>query len=119
MTAKTLITAYTKFDQIYPGYINFSREEDGSVVVIMRGDPVTHTDRSYICGHAADKGAHGRCTPGDERCNNYCNMAPQKGPMQDHPAPCSQTFEGKTAIVRLSADEWSRLLSDLSERQAP
>lgn len=25
------------------------------------------------------------CNPGDGICNNYCNMAPQKGPMQSTP----------------------------------
>ena len=25
------------------------------------------------------------CHPGDAICNNYCNMAPQKGPMADMP----------------------------------
>lgn len=43
-------------------------------------------EMSYICGYASDKGAPGRCTPGDDRCNNYCNLAPTKGPMQPHPA---------------------------------
>lgn len=112
MTSK-LITACTTLAPIYPGYVNFSREDDGSVVVIVRGDPVIADDRAFVCGHATDKGAHGRCTPGDERCNNYCNMAPEKGPMQDHPAPCSQTFEGKTVSVRLSAHEWAGVASDI------
>lgn len=42
----------------------------------------------YVCGHARDKGQPGRCTPGDDRCNNYCNLAPQKGPVQAAPAEC-------------------------------
>lgn len=108
------ITAQTTLAPIYPGYINVSCEEDGSVVVIVRGDPKT-VDGAYICGHAADKDAHGRCTPGDEHCNNYCNMAPQKGPMKDSPAPCSQTFEGKTVSVRLSAGEWAGIASAIAK----
>lgn len=32
-----------------------------------------------LCGHD--------CHPGDAVCNNYCNLASQKGPMADHPAP--------------------------------
>lgn len=108
-----LIAARTTFAPIYPGYMNVSRDDDSFVIVTVRGDPETKADRFYICGFAADKGAHGRCTPGDERCNNYCNMAPQNGPMQDHPLPCSQTFEGKTAVVRLSSDEWRELLREL------
>lgn len=39
----------------------------------------------YICGFAHQKGEAGRCTPGDEHCNNYCNMAPQKGSMKCRP----------------------------------
>lgn len=27
------------------------------------------------------------CRPGDATCNNYCNLAPQKGPMQPYPPP--------------------------------
>ncbi|RWP84906.1 MAG: hypothetical protein EOR12_27125 [Mesorhizobium sp.] len=109
-----LLTAYTTLAPVYPGYVNVSQDDDGSVVIIIRGDPETHTDRSYICGHAVDRGKPGRCTPGDVACNNYCNLAPEKGPMVDHPAPCSQTFEGKTATVRLSADEWQKMLGELA-----
>jgi hypothetical protein len=109
-----LIGAYTTLGPIYPGYVNASRDDDGSVVVTTRGDPETR-EGIYICGHAADKGTHGRCTPGDEHCNNYCNMASQKGPMQDSPNPCSQTYEGKTVSVRLSADEWAGLVAEFTK----
>lgn len=108
-----LIAASTTMAPIYPGYVNFSREDDGSVTVITRGDPEVAEDRAYICGYARDKGQPGRCTPGDENCNNYCNMAPQKGPMQDRPKPCTQTFEGKTVSVRLTADEWKELVAGI------
>ncbi|MGN6770584.1 MAG: hypothetical protein ACTHJQ_12180 [Rhizobiaceae bacterium] len=111
-----LIAACTTLAPFYPGYLNFSRDDDGSVVLIARGDPEVAEDRSYICGFARDKGQPGRCTPGDENCNNYCNMAPQKGRMQDHPKPCSQTFEGKTVSVRLTADEWTQFLAEIMER---
>ena len=107
------IAAHTKLTEIYPGYVNVSADDDGSIILTVRGDPETR-DGAYICGHAADKGAHGRCTPGDDRCNNYCNMAPQKGPMQDHPMPCSQTIEGKTAVVRLSRAEWDAFVGALA-----
>jgi hypothetical protein len=107
------MAACTTLAPISPGYVNVSRDDDGSVIITVRGDPETHADRAYICGHSVDRGKPGRCTPGDERCNNYCNLAPEKGPMVDHPAPCSQTFEGKTAAVRLSAEEWVRLFSEL------
>lgn len=108
-----LIAAYTTLAPIYPGYVNISRDDDSSVVIYVRGDPEVRAESVYICGHAVDKGKPGRCTPGDEACNNYCNLAPEKGPMVDHPASCSQTYEGKTAAVKLSAEEWVRLFSEL------
>lgn len=36
-----LITAYTKPDPAYPGYVNVMRLDDGSVVVTVRGDPIS------------------------------------------------------------------------------
>lgn len=108
-----LIAAYTTLEPIYPGFVNVSRNDDGSVVIYVRGSPEIHADGAYICGFVADKGKPGRCTLGDHACNNYCNLATQKGPMVDSPAPCSQTFEGKTAAVRLTADEWVKLLEGL------
>lgn len=107
-----LIAAYTTLAPLYPGYINFSRDDDGSVVISMRGDPRVR-DAAYICSNPSDRGKPGRCLPGDENCNNYCNMAPQKGPMQDHPKPCTQTFEGETVTVRLTAAEWGELFHAL------
>ena len=108
------IAACTTLAPSYPGYVNFSREDDGSVTVTVRGDPQTR-DGAYVCGYARDKGQPGRCTPGDDRCNNYCNMAAEKGPMQDSPAPCEMTIEGATTTVRLSADEWANLLAEASK----
>lgn len=108
-----LITSYTTLEPIYPGFVNVSRADDRSVVLYVRGNPEKR-DAAYICGFAADKGMPGRCSPGDDACNNYCNMAPQKGPMADRPAPCSQTSEGKAATLRLTADEWEKLLAGLA-----
>lgn len=102
------IAAYTAPGAIYPGYVNVSRHPDGSVTVIVRSEPRT-VDGFYICGFAKDKGAHGRCTRGDDRCNNYCNMAPEKGPMAKSPLPCSQTIEGAQASLRLSPDVWAEI----------
>ena len=36
------------------------------------------------------------CNPGDALCNNYCNMAPQKGPMAPHPPRHPDGDEGKS-----------------------
>lgn len=108
--------AHTKLDAIYPGYINFTREDDGSVSVSVRGDPKKVESASYICGFAGrDTGQHGRCTPGDDRCNNYCNMAPSKGPMQPHPAPCVQVICGESVKLSLSAAEFEQLVAAFEE----
>jgi len=96
-----------------PGYINFTREDDGSVSVHLRGNPST-VDGFYICGHASDKGQPGRCTPGDDHCNNYCNLAPQKGPMQPHPAKCSHVKVGATAMLTLSAADFDSFIAGVT-----
>lgn len=105
--------AHTNSDPIYPGYINFTREDDGTVSVHLRGDPKVLEDRFYICGHARDKDQHGRCTPGDDRCNNYCNMAPSKGAMQPKPAPCTQVICGNTVKLTLAAADFEKLIGEL------
>lgn len=111
---RKVITAHTKLDPVYPGYVNISGEADGSVIVTARADP-TVRDGVYICGYASDKGQPGRCTPGDEHCNNYCNQAPEKGPMADSAKACFQTFEGATASVRLSPEEWATIVQQLKD----
>lgn len=108
-----LIAAHTNFEPSYPGYINFTREEDGRVTVFFRGNPSTR-EGCYICGAARYKGHPGRCTPGDEHCNNYCNLAPEKGPMQKHPLPCTHTDEGATGQLTLSADAFSSLMAAIN-----
>ncbi len=109
-----VIHAHTNANSIYPGYINFTREDDGSVSVHLRGDPSV-VDGAYVCGYERDKGQPGRCTPGDDRCNNYCNMAPQKGPMQDSPAPCVQVICAETVKLTLSAADFARLVAGLND----
>lgn len=109
---KELIGAYTKPGGSYPGYINASRDGD-RIVLTVRGDPSRH-DAAFICGNAQDKGQLGRCTPGDDNCNNYCNLAPEKGPMQDRPKPCVQVVEAKTVTLSLSADEFHAVLAALN-----
>jgi len=108
----TLISAHTNGDPLYPGYINFTREDDGTVSVYLRGNPETVAGR-YICGYARDKGQPGRCTPGDDHCNNYCNMAPQKGSMQDAPRDCSHVKAGASTKLTLSAEAHDALLAEL------
>jgi hypothetical protein len=103
------IAAHTNAATTYPGFINFTREDDGSVSVHFRGNPLP-VNGEYICGHAVNKGQAGRCTPGDEHCNNYCNMAPQKGPMQKAPLRCSYTQPGVTELLTLSDAEFREFI---------
>lgn len=111
----TCIAAHTNPGADYPGYINFTREDDGTITVHFRGDP-SKRDGVYVCGCAADKGKPGRCTPGDEHCNNYCNMAPSKGPMQKAPLDCVQVFEGSTATLKLSAEDFAKFIAEAANR---
>ena len=78
----------------YPGYVSINLDAKGDVTVSVRAAP-TVIEGVFLC-----------CTPGDARCNNYCNMAPSKGPMQDHPSPCVQTIEGNCASFTVPAAEW-------------
>lgn len=102
------VVAYTKVDPIYPGFINFTPADDGGVTIHLRGDP-TQQNGAYVCGYSNDQGLPGRCSPGDENCNNYCNLAPSKGPMQPRPKPCQHTKCGDTTSLVLSAAEWASL----------
>lgn len=99
------VFAYTAPGGSYPGYVSINRDADGNIAVTVREAPLVR-DGIYICGFKSDKGQPGRCTPGDDHCNNYCNMAPDKGPMQDHPLPCAHTIEGKQATFTVPADQW-------------
>ena len=105
------IAAHTNPGADYPGYINFTREDDGTVSVHFRGDP-SKVEGVYVCGYPRDKGQAGRCTPGDDRCNNYCNLAPEKGPMQKAPANCSHVREGATARLTLTAVDFDALIAE-------
>lgn len=102
------IAAITQTDPIYPGYLNFTRMEDDSVTIHVRGKPETHNG-AYICGHKSVKGEDGRCTAGDEFCNNYCNMAPEKGPMQKSPMNCTHVLCGSEASITLTAEQFAEL----------
>ena len=100
-----LIGAYTAISGSYPEYINVSRDGD-DVVVTIREAPTVH-DGVYVCAHKPGPGA---CTAGGPTCNNYCNMAPEKGPMVDHPLPCTHTICGKDAKIRLPIAEWRAIV---------
>lgn len=102
---KELIGAYTKVAGSHPGYINVSRDGD-TITLTVRGDPVIRENAGFVCAHAHEKGQLGRCTPGDENCNNYCNESPEKGPMQDAPRRCDQVFCGETVTITLTVAEF-------------
>lgn len=105
-----LRAAYTKLDETYPGYINVSENESG-ITIVIRGDP-KKVSGSLICGYARDYGQPGRCTPGDELCNNYCNHDTSQ-PMPDRPGLCEQTLEGPTAQVTFTHREWQQIARQL------
>lgn len=93
--------------------MNIQKFADGSVQITVRGDPEVNPQGCFVCGYEQDKGKPGRCTPGDENCNNYCNMAPEKGPMADAPKSTVQHEEGETVRLMLSAEEWGDLVKTL------
>lgn len=102
------INAYTKPGTDYPGFVNLTEQDDGSFTLHVRGDPRV-VDGVHVCGYASQKGEPGRCTPGDDHCNNYCNMAPEKGPMAPAPLDAKQVLCGATVAVALTRDEVSKL----------
>jgi hypothetical protein len=93
----------------YPEFISVNETDDPDLFTITVRSKEVVRDSEYICGYAADEGKPGRCTPGDEHCNNYCNMAPEKGPMADAPMPCSQTTEGSMAVITLTMAQMEEL----------
>lgn len=103
------IFAYTAPGGNYPEYISVNETDDPDLIsVTVRSKPAVRAG-VYICGYARDKGHPGRCTPGDERCNNYCNMAPEKGKMADSPLPCHQVEEGSQAVITLTIGQTEEL----------
>ena len=107
------IHAFTALGGSYPEYISVNETDDPNLFTITVRSPPTVEKGAYVCGHARDKGQPGRCTAGDERCNNYCNMAPQKGPMVDHPAPCEHVREGSSAMITLTMPQIDMLAGDI------
>lgn len=104
------IFAYTAMTGVgYPPYVSFNRLESGDVEVTVRSAP-TEYEGCYVCGFKGrDDNEPGRCVPGGPTCNNYCNMAPEKGPMQDHPERCHHVKEGTTVSSVVPAAEWERI----------
>ena len=107
------VHAYTAPGASYPEYISVNETDDPNLFTITVRSAPTKRDGSYICGYARDKGQPGRCTPGDDRCNNYCNMAPEKGRMQDHPLSCQHVDEGPSAVITLTMAQIDQLVGDI------
>lgn len=102
--------------------LGFSRTHPDGVVEHLPSDQITiHTQtasvafarvatelergkRAYICGYETDKGKPGRCTPGDAHCNNYCNMAPEKGSMQSVPVQYDYTKSVEDEVAHLKKE---------------
>ena len=97
-----IILAYTAPGSSYPGYVSINALENGDLSVTVREAP-TVREVVYVCSH---RPGPGQCVAGGPTCNNYCNMAKEKGPMQDHPLPCTHTIEGKSASFVVPADQW-------------
>lgn len=108
--------AYTALESSYPGFVSINQDENGCVSVTVRSAPEIK-EGVYICVHQDDFGP-GKCTPGGPTCNNYCNLAPEKGPMQDAPLTCIQTFEGKQASFTLPAEASGAFIASLSTIEA-
>jgi hypothetical protein len=91
-------------DTSYPGYVSVNRLDNGDVQVTVRAAP-TSFDGVHVCSH---RPGPGNCVAGGPTCNNYCNMAPEKGPMADHPLPCTHTREGVTASFIVPEGHWPK-----------
>lgn len=92
----------------YPPYVNITYEGE-DVIITVRGEP-TVREGAHVCMY---KPGPGNCVPGGPTCNNYCNMAPEKGPMQDHPLPCTHVEEGKFVQVRMPRVDWDEIMERL------
>ncbi len=115
--AREYISAFTNPGCDFPSYINFSQDGPDTVVITMRGD-ATPVNGFHICGHIKDKGKPGRCTPGDRNCNNYCNLAPEKGNMQDSPSQCSYYRCGETQQMTMSVDNFKTFIAEMAKDKA-
>ena len=104
------VAAWTAPGAECPEFVNFT--QDGDEVIVTVRAPATRREGAYVCAHARDAGP-GRCVPGGPTCNNYCNMAPQKGPMADHPFRCTHVDCGATVSMRLPKAEFDRMIGEI------
>jgi hypothetical protein len=97
------LSAHTPADERpYPQFVNFSVEGD-EVVISVRAKQ-TEVDGVRICGQT--------CQPGGFGCNNYCNMAPDKGPMADKPEDFTHHNVGAQAEMRLPRETAIQIMGE-------
>lgn len=106
MSVPENIFAYTAPGADYPGYVSINRLGNGDVSVTVRAAPDGPEEGIRVCRHKADAGPYD-CYAGGPHCNNYCNMAPEKGPMQDHPELIEYTTPGVVAEFTIPASDWT------------
>lgn len=97
--------AFTELTAGYPAFVNFTRNDDGSVQIIVRS-PAKVREGERVCGRD--------CRPGWETCNNYCNADPSK-PMPDSPLRCTFTDCGPTAQITIPQEEWEKLAAAMEQ----
>ena len=102
------LLAYTAPGGSYPGFVSINREMSGDVTVTVRSAPRERRG-VHVCAHARD-GGPGRCVPGGPTCNNYCNMAPEKGAMAAHPLACTHVDPGVTSCFTVPAEAWEAMI---------
>lgn len=104
MSVAENIFAFTEPGSEYPGYVSINRLENGDVSVSVRAKP-KRGNGSRVCHSERDAGPYD-CYPGSPHCNNYCNLAPQKGPMQDHPERVDWVKEGALVELIVPSAQW-------------
>ncbi len=105
------IFAYTAPGSNFPGFVSINRLPNGDVSVSVRAAGTGPHKGSRVCRHRKDATGYD-CYPGGPHCNNYCNMAPQKGPMQDHPEQIEYYKPGDQSEFTVPADEWAKFIGD-------
>ena len=100
------IFAYTAPGADFPGFVSINRLPNGDISISVRAAPTGPHNGVRVCKNRADATGYD-CWPGGPHRNNYCNMAPQKGPIQDAPEAIEYYKEGDLSEFVIPADEWT------------
>lgn len=104
-----LLGAWTGDESGYPPFVNFY-EKDGRVTITLR-EPQKEVKWANVCSVGFHKrGVLGYCTPGDNNCNNYCNLAPEKGDMQDSPSKVKVPQCGNSLSMQIPLEAFTNLI---------